>query len=350
MNISNKLILWYERNKRELPFRSTKDAYRIWLSEVILQQTRVEQGLPYYYRFLESFPTVKHLAKASETEVLKLWQGLGYYSRGRNLLATAQHISKILHNKFPSNYLELKKLKGVGDYTAAAIASMAFNEPVFTVDGNVARVLSRLFAEKTTPNSSVGKKVFQQLADNIGNKKFPGLHNQAMMELGALVCTPRNPKCEICPLQSHCLAYQQKQQLNFPVKSKKIKIKERHFCFIILLYRNKFYIRQRNGNDIWKNLYEFPLLETQTKISSASISKFAKNYGVTKYESGRTHIHKLTHQHIHASYIVAHLSKPISPKKFPELKAVDAEDFKNNFPHPRLIEKILSENNYFDLL
>jgi len=331
MSISNKLILWYERNKRELPFRSTNDAYRIWLSEVILQQTRVEQGLPYYKRFLESFPTVKHLAKASETEVLKLWQGLGYYSRGRNLLATAQHITKIFHGKFPSNYFELKKLKGVGDYTAAAIASMAFNE-------------------KTTPNSTEGKKVFQELADSIGNKKFPGLHNQAMMELGALVCTPRNPKCEICPLQIHCLAYQQKQQLNFPVKSKKIKIKERHFCFVIILYKDKFYIRQRNGNDIWKNLYEFPLFETRTKFSSATISNFAKEYGIKKYESGRNHIHKLTHQHINASYIVAYLSKPLSSKKFPELKAVDAEDFKNNFPHPRLIEKILSENNYFNLL
>jgi|CXWK01.1.fsa_nt_gi A/G-specific adenine glycosylase len=350
MNISNKLILWYVRNKRELPFRSTNDAYKIWLSEVILQQTRVEQGLPYYKRFLEVFPTVKHLAKASETEVLKLWQGLGYYSRGRNLLATAQHITKILHGNFPSNYFDLKKLKGVGDYTAAAIASIAFNEPVFAVDGNVARVLSRLFAEKTTPNSTQGKKVFQQLANSIGNKKFPGLHNQAMMELGALVCTPRNPKCEICPLHSHCLAYQQKQQLNFPIKSKKLKIKERHFCYVIIIYKDQFYIRQRNGNDIWKNLYEFPLHETKTKISSASISNFIKNYGIKKYESGRLHIHKLTHQHIHASYIVAQLDKRISLKKFPELKAVRADDFKNNYPHPRLIEKILSENNYFNLL
>ncbi len=206
MNVSNTLIKWYLLNHRELPWRSSTDPYIIWLSEIILQQTRVDQGLPYFNRFVDKYPTISHLAKAPEDEVLKIWQGLGYYSRARNLHATAKLVHQQYAGVFPSNYDQIKALKGVGVYTAAAITSFAFNQPFAVVDGNVYRVLARLFGESTPIDTTTGKKLFAELANDLLNKKTPGIHNQAIMEFGATLCRPASPDCHICPFNGQCIA------------------------------------------------------------------------------------------------------------------------------------------------
>ena len=226
MVFSKRLKQWYLQNKRELPWRSTQDPYKIWLSEIIMQQTRVEQGLPYYLRFTEAYPNVHSLANAPEQEVLKLWQGLGYYSRARNLHTTAIRVSKELDGNFPDHYKELKTLKGVGDYTASAIASFCFNEPVAVVDGNVYRVLSRVFGVETPINSTQGIKEFKALAQELIDHKDPATFNQAIMEFGAIQCKPQNPLCETCPFNDVCLALKNDQIKELPVKIKKTKIRQ----------------------------------------------------------------------------------------------------------------------------
>ena len=223
--ISVKLISWYKKNQRDLPWRKTKDPYKIWLSEIMLQQTQVVQGLSYYLKFTEAFPTIKDLAKAPEDKVMRLWQGLGYYSRARNLHTTAKLVATEYKGFFPKTYDEIIALKGVGDYTAAAIASIAYDLPYAVVDGNVYRVLSRLFNLATPINSTQGKKEFQLLANELLNAKHAALHNSALMEFGALVCRPQNPQCETCVLQGHCLAFKNNTVAALPVKEKTIKIK-----------------------------------------------------------------------------------------------------------------------------
>lgn len=310
MNFANSLTEWYLKNKRDLPWRNTQNPYFIWLSEIMLQQTRVAQGMPYFYSFTNAFPTVFDLANASEEQVLKLWQGLGYYSRARNLHKTAQHVAFELDGKFPDNYTALLKLKGVGSYTAAAIASFSYGESVPVVDGNVFRVLSRYFDIETDILSNNAKKEFTDLAYELIPKNNPALFNQAIMEFGALQCVPKNPNCAVCPLNNSCLALQKNKIDLLPVKSKKVKVKKRYFNYVTFLdeHQNTI-IQKRTDKGIWHNLYEFPLIETEQEVDLEYLVEqlqrqdFAGN-NILSVEQTRTEsqIHKLTHQHLHIRF------------------------------------------------
>src|ERR1051325_11203457 len=271
MDFSAGIAAWYKANKRDLPWRNVRDPYLIWLSEIILQQTRVEQGLPYYFRFAEKYPTVHHLAKAKEAEVMKLWQGLGYYSRARNLHAAAKHIAFELNGKFPATFHEVLRLKGVGTYTAAAIASFAYGEAQAVVDGNVYRLLSRYFGIKAPIDSTKGKKQFLELASSLLDRKDPGTHNQAIMEFGARQCVPKNPSCGTCPLGNSCFARAKKKVNMLPVKEKKTKISERHFHYFLVRHRGYVWINHRSGKDIWKGLYDLPLIESAKAVRTEKI-------------------------------------------------------------------------------
>ncbi len=267
MEFSNTLIKWYLQNKRDLPWRTTQDPYRVWLSEIILQQTRVAQGLPYYNAFIAAFPTVHDLANASEQSVLKLWQGLGYYSRARNLHQAAQYISSALKGEFPKSYTELLQIKGIGTYTAAAIASFCYEEAVPVVDGNVFRVLARYLGVSTDIASASAKKEFSALANELMPQKKAALFNQALMEFGALQCVPKSPNCTDCVFQSSCFALANKQVSVLPFKSKKTKVRRRYLNYMVLEDEaHKSVIQQRIGPGIWQNLYEFPFIETEEEI------------------------------------------------------------------------------------
>lgn len=309
-SFSKPLILWYLKNRRDLPWRKSRDPFRIWLSEIILQQTRIAQGTEYYEKFTSEFDTVFELATASEEKVLKLWQGLGYYSRARNLHETAKRLAEELNGKFPDDYKGLLQLKGVGDYTASAIASIAFDLPHATVDGNVYRVLSRFFGVKTPIDTSKGNKEFKSLAQELLDPDRPGNHNQAVMELGALVCTPKNPNCETCPLRENCYAHLAKETQLFPVKNGKTKVRKRYFNYLVLdSSEGLTRIQKRIGRDIWKHLYEFPLFESSESIADPEsienqvVSEFnlGKAYGLKKFNS-KTVIHKLSHQELHMEF------------------------------------------------
>ena len=306
MDFSNQLISWYLQNHRDLPWRRTKDPYLIWLSEVILQQTRIAQGTDYFLRFQLQFPTIFDLASASEDEVLKAWQGLGYYSRARNLLTTARRLVKEYEGIFPESFTELKKLKGVGEYTAAAVASICFNLPHAVVDGNVYRVLSRYFNIETSVGTAQGMKEFSELANTLLSRQQPGMHNEAIMELGALVCTPKNYCCDKCPLQHSCLALKNKNIKDFPVKQGKQKVRMRFFNYLVLdINETQTYLEKRKEKDIWQNLYHFPLLESQTEIGPEEILKSTllqqfqldEVPGIFQFNN-KPVIHKLTHQTI----------------------------------------------------
>lgn len=256
------LLNWNkEKNNRQMPWKGEKDPYKIWLSEIILQQTRVEQGLNYYNTFIKTFPDIHKLAKAPDEKIFKLWEGLGYYTRCRNLIATARYISKELKGKFPSSYEDIKALKGIGPYTAAAISSFAFNLPHAVVDGNVFRVLARIFGIKNPIDSTEGKKLFTALANELLDKKEPGLYNQAIMDFGAVVCKPAAPLCSTCVFKKHCAAFFENIIHELPVKEKKITIRKRWFYYLVLEYKNEIAIRQRTEKDIWQDLFEFPLIE-----------------------------------------------------------------------------------------
>jgi len=306
MNFPKRLIEWYLQHKRELPWRDTTNPYFIWLSEIMLQQTRVAQGLPYFLTFTETFPTVSDLAEADEQQVLKLWQGLGYYSRARNLHKTAQYVAYELNGVFPDNYKDLLKLKGIGEYTAAAIASFSYNEAVPVVDGNVFRVLSRYFDIETDIASASARKEFMALAYEIIPPENPALFNQAIMEFGALQCVPRNPICHICPLNSGCLALKLNKVNQLPVKSKKSKSKDRFFNYLIFSDENENTILQkRTGKGIWENLYGFPLIETDAVAETLSIIPLIKIsneiLSIEELDHADT-IHKLTHQNLHIKF------------------------------------------------
>ena len=264
MNIfSGTLLDWYAENKRDLPWRNTTDPYLIWISEIILQQTRVAQGYEYFLRFIKRFPDVVSLAAASEDEVMKYWQGLGYYSRARNLHAAA----KSMKGTFPKTYAEVRALKGVGDYTAAAICSFAYDMPYAAVDGNVYRVLSRYFGVDTPIDSTEGKKLFAALADEMLDRKQPALYNQGIMDFGAVQCTPQSPDCLFCPLAESCSALSAGRVAQLPVKQHKTKTTNRYFNYIYVRAGAYTFINKRTGNDIWKNLFELPLIETPTALS-----------------------------------------------------------------------------------
>ncbi|MFC6875608.1 A/G-specific adenine glycosylase [Flavobacterium myungsuense] len=310
MNFTNSLTKWYLQNKRDLPWRNNQNPYFIWLSEIMLQQTRVAQGMPYFYAFTTAFPTVFDLANASEEQVLKLWQGLGYYSRARNLHKTAQKVAFEMNGVFPKSYIELLKLKGIGEYTAAAIASFSYNEAVSVVDGNVFRVLSRYFDIETDIAIASTKKEFSDLAFELMDKNNPALFNQAIMEFGALQCVPKSPNCLSCVLNSGCLALQKKKVNLLPVKSKKLKVRNRFFNYFVFLdEKENTIIQKRSEKGIWHNLYEFPLIETERVEDFEFILKqiqeqsFVENGIVLMSELNTIpQVHKLSHQHLHIKF------------------------------------------------
>ena len=345
--IQDTLINWYEENHRDLPWRHNPTPYQVWLSEVILQQTRVNQGMDYYLRFTKKWPTVLALAQASEEEVLKIWQGLGYYSRARNLHYCANQVVKQYKGKFPADFEKLKHLKGIGDYTAAAIASIAYNLPHAVVDGNVYRVLARLFDINTPINNIEGQKLFTQLADELLNKSQPGLHNQAMMEFGALHCTPKNPNCLLCPLQAQCLAFAHQTVMLRPVKLAKTKITTRYFNYLILRINSSLYLHKRNDNDIWKNLYDFPCIESQTPMSveeviaSEAFLQLIENKPFTIIKSSPVFTHKLTHRTLLAQFIEIKLEQELLQIQTKDLFLTPETEL-GSFPIPRLIDLYLN--------
>ncbi|MBM1104851.1 A/G-specific adenine glycosylase [Aurantibacter crassamenti] len=309
MSFSQKVLHWYALNMRHLPWRATQNPYRIWLSEIMLQQTRVAQGTPYYLKFVEKYPTVIDLAEASEDEVLKLWQGLGYYSRARNLHATAKKVAFELNGQFPNTYKGLLKLKGVGDYTASAIASICFNEPKAVVDGNVYRVLARYFGIDTPINSTEGIKYFKELATEVMNTDNIRDYNQGIMEFGSLQCAPKNPDCTVCPLNESCVALEKNMVDKLPVKINKTKIRKRYFNYLVILNeKNEICLQQRTGKGIWQNLWEFPLIESLEKIEIDAIrnqiNKLKINNSISElYLHNEIEIvHKLSHQHLYTRF------------------------------------------------
>lgn len=315
MIFSKTLIHWYSNNKRNLPWRQTRNPYYIWLSEIILQQTQVKQGLPYYEAFVAEFPSIFHLAKADESKVLKLWQGLGYYSRARNLHATAKYIISAFDGEFPNNYKDLLKLKGIGDYTASAIASICFNENTAVVDGNVYRVLSRYFGIDTPINSSKGAKEFKALAQELIDIKQSAEFNQAIMEFGAIQCKPKNPDCTVCPFNKGCIAFNKSRIAELPVKIKSAKAKKKYFNFLVFISKDdKTILEKREGKGIWKNLYQFPLVETEKNVTIGVLKSLIKNYSLLKNESYEITlynkdviIHKLSHQHLYTKFWIINL-------------------------------------------
>lgn len=323
MEFSNSLIKWYLQNKRDLPWRNTINPYPIWLSEIMLQQTRVAQGLPYFMAFMEAFPTVFDLANAEEEQVLKLWQGLGYYSRARNLHATAKYIATELKGDFPPNYNQLLQLKGVGEYTAAAIASFAYNEPVAVVDGNVFRVLSRYFNMDNDISDGKTKKEFQILAQQLLPNDKAALFNQAIMEFGALQCVPKNPDCANCIFSSSCAGLQHKKVNILPVKSKKTKVTNKFFNYLILKdIQGNFVVQKREGKGIWENLYEFTLIETpemSNEIDFMNQLKATKFYNQLPADISllNTEViqHKLSHQNLHIQFYILNFNQKIKEAK-----------------------------------
>lgn len=309
MKFSNILVHWYLHNKRDLPWRKTSNPYYIWLSEIILQQTRVDQGMAYYFKFIEHFPSVFALASASEEQVLKLWQGLGYYSRARNLHFSAKYVVNELNGNFPTTYKGMLQLKGVGDYTASAVASICFNEPTAVVDGNVYRTLSRYFGIETAINSSKGIKDFKQVAQELIDVKNSGTHNQAVMEFGARMCKPQNPDCEICPLNSSCFAFANNKVKELPVKDKKVKITKRYFNYLVIEAEDDKTILIKREKGIWLNLYEFPLIESDLVIDEKELIEYdyfkelfnSLNVSIQLFNK-QVVIHKLSHQHIYTNF------------------------------------------------
>lgn len=304
MDFTNQLLNWYKKHKRNLPWRSTTNPYYIWLSEIILQQTRIEQGLPYYERFTTEFPDLKDLATAKEDAVLKIWQGLGYYSRARNLHFTAQYIHNELNGHFPKSYAEIIQLKGVGPYTAAAIASFAYKEPVAVVDGNVFRVLARFFGIYDDISLGKSRIVFQNLANELISQKHPDLFNHAIMDFGATVCLPANPKCTVCIFNENCFAFLKNEIPQLPVKNKKISVKNRFLNYLILKNNNEIAIQQRINKDIWQQLYELPLIETLTDNEEELFLQLSNIYpeNTIKKVTTNTIKHKLSHQQLHINF------------------------------------------------
>ncbi len=338
------LLKWNKaQNRRQMPWKGEKNPYFIWLSEIILQQTRVEQGLPYYQRFIKLFPTVKHLADASQDEVMAAWQGLGYYSRARNLHSTAKHVAYELKEIFPADYEGLLALKGIGAYTAAAIASFAYNHPQAVVDGNVIRVLARCFGIDTAYDTTEGKKLFTALAQQLIDKKKAAAYNQAIMDFGATVCTPKNPLCANCPFNKTCKAYLHNRVEDLPVKAKKIKIKERHFHYLLIATEKEVLIQQRSAKDIWQHLYQLPLIESAKEPPLKELQKLTgvKDLKIIKRWPASTQM--LSHQKIHFNFV--QLSGANIPNiKLPGSLFVNKKNLKR-FAFPRTLHLFLKQNS-----
>ena len=344
---SDKIVKWYLNNARPLPWRTTTDPYLIWLSEVILQQTRVNQGLPYYEEFVRTFPSIQQLAHAPEQQVLRLWQGLGYYSRARNLHKCAKMIVEHHQGQFPSNYDDLLKLPGIGHYTAAAIASFCFDRHVAVLDGNVFRILSRIFGLQTAINSPEGKKVFTRLANELLSTQSPALHNQAAMEFGALLCTPQNPQCPECPFKSTCVAYNQNLVDTLPVKTKKLKSRKRYFFYLVVEKNRSLLMRKRLEKDIWHGLFDFVLIEKDKPVKPQRL--IAENHTwfdkAVSVRVSKLYKHFLTHQTIHCRFIHV-LGQPSLPPPYSGL-AFYAPDEVAQLPKPALISRFLEEQNRY---
>ncbi len=347
-HFTDTLTTWYKAHARSLPWRNTRNPYLIWLSEIILQQTRVAQGLPYYQRFAETYPTITDLANAPEEEVLRLWQGLGYYSRARNLHFTAKQVAYELNGIFPTEYARLLLLKGIGKYTAAAIASFAAGEQVAVVDGNVYRVLARVFGIDKDIASPEGQRFFASLAQQLIPANDPATHNQAIMEFGAMQCIPVSPKCETCPLQSICQAYATNRQQELPVKLKKTKVRPRFFHYFVITDGLRYiWMNKRGAGDIWTGLYDFFLVEqeaTGTEPAFAELVTRMLNRGATIRTIDRVHKHVLSHQVIEARFHEILLSdntqEQIINEKAPELSKFTLEEVWQN-PKPVLINNFL---------
>jgi A/G-specific adenine glycosylase len=346
----SELLEWYALNKRNLPWRETNDPYLIWLSEILLQQTRVSQGLPYYEKFVKAFPNVNALALAKEQEVLRLWQGLGYYSRARNLHAASKCIVNEWNGSLPNNYQDLLQLKGVGSYTAAAIASFAFNEKVAVLDGNVFRVLSRVFGVDTDIASHTGLKEFTLLANKLLPEKKADIYNQSIMEFGALHCTPQSPSCDQCPLGEICFARKHSMQGVLPVKVKKLIKKTRFFNYLVIKEKNKIYLRQRIEKDIWQGLYEFHLMEDN---DIHSIEEILLKDGFTKElkksvieKESEIYKHVLTHQTIFAKFWLLDISNFKNPGKSLKNSTLTAYNKKQiqSLPKSVLINNYLTQH------
>ncbi|MGB1247741.1 MAG: A/G-specific adenine glycosylase [Chitinophagales bacterium] len=335
------LMLWAQDYERNMPWKGEKDPYKIWLSEIIMQQTRVAQGTGYYLRFIAAFPTVQDLANASSDTVMKMWEGLGYYSRARNLHFTAKYIAAELDGVFPTEYNNLLKLKGVGAYTAAAIASFAYDLPHAVVDGNVIRVLSRFFGIKTPFDTTVGKKEFQAKADLQIDVKNSALYNQAIMDFGASICAPKKAKCEECPLQDKCVAFQKNEVEILPVKAKKIKMKSRFFLYFIIEKEGEIYVEKRKEKDIWQDLYQFPLLELPKKTAKAKFKALdlSQLIGSADYEItniSQEYVQQLSHQKITAYFVKINTNAPLNS----QYTLVEKEKL-SNFAFPRIITLFL---------
>jgi len=342
MDFSSRIIEWYNKFKRDLPWRNSNDPYKIWLSEIILQQTQVQQGLPYYHKFIEHFPSIELLARADEEQVLKLWQGLGYYSRARNLHFTAKKIVSL--GSFPNTYNDIKKLKGVGDYTAAAIASFAFKLPHAVVDGNVYRLLSRFYGIELAINSTEGKNHFYDLAQSLLNTNIPNIHNQAIMEFGSQQCKPKKPLCCSCPLKSQCLAFNQKSIERLPVKIKKTRVKKRYFDYFYFKHQKSTWVGKSSHKELWKNLNEFPLIVNHNEVQQMDILKhpdfkqWTKN---TKAEIKSIHNfkHKLSHIDIFARFWEIELDGKLNHQHFKAVSQLKIKDLAVS----RLTEKYLQK-------
>lgn len=351
MDINSPLISWYIINKRDLPWRETKDPYLIWLSEIILQQTRVAQGLNYYNNFSNSYPTVHSLANSNMDDVLKMWQGLGYYSRARNLWTAANQVVNDFEGEFPNNLKDIQSLKGVGPYTAAAIASFAFGIPAAVVDGNVSRVISRLFDLDIAINSTEGKKTVQKLADSLISHEHPDLYNQAIMEIGALVCKPANPECDNCPLDSFCLSKSNNTQQERPVKIAKAKPKEREIHYLVVDDSDTLILKQRKDKDIWKGLWDFPELDCAPNENPESLQKFLgsvsgkTNVTLTIAGSPAVYKHILTHQRISAYFWRSNTPLDFNDNSI-YLRVPKAQ--LDELAVPRLIHKYLIDQSYLN--
>lgn len=351
---ATRLVAWYQDFQRDLPWRKTNNPYRIWLSEVILQQTRVAQGLPYYQKFIEKYPTVQALAAAEEEAVLRLWQGLGYYSRARNLHACARMIVSEWGGEFPVTYQALLQLKGVGKYTAAAVASIAFNESVAVVDGNVYRVLSRVFGIEKDITTTQGVKTFADLAQSLLLKKKPGLYNQAIMEFGALHCTPVNPQCASCIFRDGCVAFHTGKQRTLPVKSKKVKIKKRYLHYLVIECKDQLYMKRRPTSDIWAGLYDFYLVEDDQVRDLDNLEDellaLARHHRLSMTKSPVLHKHVLTHRHLYVYFFRVQATASFLEEAQSLLQQASVSAFTvkqvQELPKPILIDNFLKKEFY----
>ena len=346
-DLQQTLIEWYETHHRELPWRSHPTPYHVWLSEIILQQTRVNQGWDYFVRFTERWPELTDLAQASEAEVLKMWQGLGYYSRARNLLQCARQVVERHGGAFPRDYEQLRSLKGIGDYTAAAIASIAFDLPHAVVDGNVYRVLARLYDIDTPINNAKGIKLFAELADELLDRQHPGRHNQAMMEFGALQCTPKNPACLVCPLQSQCLAFAHGTVDQRPQKERRLKVRTRHFHYLVIRDgQGGICLHLRSDKDIWHNLYDFPCIESDRPLSPEEVVEEGKKRlmlpkdGLLIERISPTFTHKLTHQTIVATFFEIKILSFLPIIQTNDILLASESEL-GTYPVPKLIDNYL---------